>query len=440
MPETLIRCTAALTGLAAAAGASLAMIASAPALAQDAGALFAQGQRYLEIDNRIDGRIALRSACELDHIEACKAYGDDLNVSTFFGDSEAVQDRFWAYGRACDLGDGEGCMKLANAQAPDGMFGGRRTPENWAGGAAAYRRACDEHAIAEACFRLDEVLGHHANPNRNAMAGRTYRDRACELGLQAACNVSANERAAVNVRAREEAAIEEHERLYGPTDSRVPVGQAFYDVLEQILRSDGRTTWSEAKITALRRHILADGVVDSEERGLIVEMTFPRLRVFNIYPSSQPDPFSGDYLSSTPVSAEALRSSLLALLDHTSADLSWDEADRPGTMRRLFDATLRSPGLEAQARAVIAEQVARLAAASTVENAYGPLRGFISESMGVVNTYEGGDNAAVRWVLHDAIVEGVDGAPLTMPRFLYNWIRPGGHTGPERPRPQQEQR
>ncbi|GGD13309.1 sel1 repeat family protein [Aquisalinus flavus] len=427
--------TARRTGILFAAAAGLAFIASAPALAQqDAEALYTQGQTLLANDNPIDGRIALRQACELDHIEACKAYGDDLNMGGFFGDTEAVRDRYWAYGRACDLGDGEACLKLGDARAPIGLFSAPRTPENWAGAAAAYRRACDEHRIAEGCTRAGAVLGDNSNPDRDAMASLTYRDRACELGSQTACDASANERAVANVRAREAAAVEEHERLYGTTDSRVPVGQAFYDVLAQILQSDGRTTWSEAKVTALRGHILADGVVDGEERDLIVEMTFPRLRVFVIYPSSQPDPFSGDSLSTTPVRDEALRSSLLALLDYTPADLSWDETDRPGTMRRLFDASLHSPELAAPAQAVIAEQVARLAAASTVENAYGPLRGFITEAMGVVNTYEGEDNAAVRGLLYDAIVEGVEGAPLTMPRFLYNWIRPGGYGGPERPR------
>ncbi|MCC5995104.1 MAG: hypothetical protein JJU18_01875 [Oceanicaulis sp.] len=433
-------CAAALrTGALSAALAAIALMAAPPALAQDADALFAQGQRYLEIDNRIDGRIALRSACELDHIEACKAYGDDLNVSTFFGDSEAVQDRFWAYGRACDLGDGEGCMKLGNAQAPDGMFGGRRTPENWAGGAAAYRRACDEHAIAEACFRLDEVLGHHANPNRNAMAGRTYRDRACELGLQAACNVSANERAAVNVRAREEAAIEEHERLYGPTDSRVPVGQAFYDVLEQILRSDGRTTWSEAKVTALRRHILADGAVDSEERGLIAELTYPRLRVFNIYPSSQPDPFSGVYLATSPVSGEALRSSLLALLDHTPMNVRWDDADRQGSLRRLAEASLAEPGMTDSVRDQIADHARLAAEASTLENSYGPIRLLISDMLSTANAMQsdgGVDDAgysAVRQLFHDAIAQGVEGAPVAIPGFLYSWLRPSLAAAPASP-------
>lgn len=286
------------------------VLTAAPARAQDADALFAQGQRLLEEADALfaqseisqsnwtrgEARTALRAACELDHIEACKAYAQSRGGAAFLGDQMSMDERNWGYGRACDLGDGEGCLELGDARAPIGMFPARRTPENWTAAEAAYRRACDDHQIAEGCERLAEVLSHESNPNHAAQA--------------------------------------------------VP----------------------------------------------------------------------------SPASAP-----------------TWDETDRPGTMRRLFEASLRSTQLEAQARGVIAEQVARLAAASTVENGYGPLRGFITESMGVINTYEGEDNAAMRGLLYDAIVQGVEGAPVSTPRFLYNWIRPGGHAGPERPRPPQEQ-
>ncbi|KAA5805346.1 hypothetical protein F1654_05040 [Alkalicaulis satelles] len=410
--------------------AAMAFMAAAPALAQDADALFAQGQRYLANDNRIDARAALRQACELDHAQACKAYGDELNVGSFFGDAQLVEARYWAYGRACDLGDGEGCMKLGNARTPLGLFGAPRTPENWAGSAAAFRRACDAHQIAEGCARADEILGHGSNPHRDAQAGLTYRDRACELGSQAACHVSANERAAANVRAREAAAIEEHERLYGPASGRVAVDQAFYDVLEQILRSDGRTTWSQDKVTALRRHVLADGAVDDQERSLIVEMTVPRVRVFTIYPSSQPDPFSGQNLTTSTVSGEALRSALLALLDHTPSDLDWDDDDRQGSLRRIAAASLETPDLAGGMKDRIADQVRPLAGASTVTNGYGPMRALIADMLSAANAMqadgsvdEAGYNA-VRQLFHDAIEDGVEGAPEGIPRFLYNWLRP----------------
>ncbi|MBI1263922.1 MAG: hypothetical protein GC187_04225 [Alphaproteobacteria bacterium] len=286
-------------------------LTAAPALAEDADALFAQGQRLLEEANALfaqselsqsnwtggEARTALRAACELDHIEACKVYGQSMRGAAFLGDQRSMNEQYWGYGHACDLGDGQACLELGDARAPIGMFPARSTPENWTAAEAAYRRACDEHQIAEGCERLAEVLSHESNPNHAAQA------------------------------------------------------------------------------------------------------------------------------APSPASA-----------------LTWDEADRPGTMRRLFDASLRSPELEPQARGLIAEEVARLAAASTVENGYGPLRGFITESMGLVNSYEGDENDAARGLLHDSIVQGTEGAPVAMPRFLYNWIRPGGHTGPDRPRPQQQQR
>lgn len=433
-------CAAALrTGALSAALAAIALMAAPPALAQDADALYAQGQRHLANQNRDEARRVLRQACELNHIEACKSFGAQARLGAFFGDTQAAEAQYWAFGRACDLGDGDGCFRLGEARNPADLFGARRTPENWTASVAAYRRACDEHRIVDGCAKAGELLGHNSNPDRDALAGLTYRDRACELGLQAACNVAASERAAANVRAREAAAIEEHERLYGPTDGRVPVGQAFYDVLEQILRSDGRTTWSEAKVTALRRHILADGAVDSEERGLIAELTFPRVRVFNIYPSSQPDPFSGVYLATSPVSGEALRSSLLALLDHTPMNVRWDDADRQGSLRRLAEASLAEPGMTDSVRDQIADHARLAAEASTLENSYGPIRLLISDMLSTANAMQsdgGVDDAgysAVRQLFHDAIAQGVEGAPVAIPGFLYSWLRPSLAAAPASP-------
>jgi len=418
------------TGALSAALAGFCLMAPPPALAQDAEALYAQGQRHLTNQNRDEALRVLRQACELNHIEACKTFGIQTRMGVFFGDTQAAEAQYWAFGRACDLGDGDGCFRLGEARNPADLFGAPRTPENWTASVAAYRRACDEHRIVDGCAKAGELLGHNSNPDRDPLAGLTYRDRACELGLQAACNVAANERAAANVRAREAAAIEEHERLVGPTDGRVPVGQAFYDVLEQILRSDGRSTWSEAKVTALRRHILADGSVDSEERRLIAELTFPRVRVFNIHPSSQPDPFSGDYLATTPVSREALRSSLLALLDQTPVNLKWDDADPQGSLRRLAEASLAAPEMADSVKDQIAAQARHAAEASTVANSYGPIRLLISDMLSAANTMQSDGSvddagySAARQLFHDAVDQGVEGAPVAIPRFLYNWLRP----------------
>lgn len=214
----------------------------------------------------------------------------------------------------------------------------------------------------------------------------------------------------------------EHERLYGPTDSRVAAGPELFAALERIWGSDSPRAWTEAKVEALGQFIIQDGEVDAAECDLIAEMTYPFVRVFVVYPDSQVDPFAGAYLTAATTTNDLLRTPLLSLL--SAGDLSWKPEDRTGSLRSLFQAALQSPLGAMLAKTLIRQEVARLAADSTVENRYGPLRGFIQEAMGVLNTFEGADNSALRAVLHEAVEQGVEGAPVEQPRFLYNWIRP----------------
>ncbi|MBI1263919.1 MAG: hypothetical protein GC187_04210 [Alphaproteobacteria bacterium] len=183
---------------ALAAALSAGVLIAAPAFSQDAEVLFAQGERLLAEANELssarsdadkarrdqlrgEAQTVLRQACELEHIEACKSYGRSLGVASFF-DEDVYPERLWALGRACERDDGEGCLMLGRAQAPIGMFGAPKTPENWAGATAALTRACDGHEIAEACARLSQVLGAGDNPNRDSQGSLAYRTRACALG------------------------------------------------------------------------------------------------------------------------------------------------------------------------------------------------------------------------------------------------------------------
>jgi hypothetical protein len=281
---------------------------------------------------------------------------------------------------------------------------------------------------------------------QNTAGAEAALTNACSLGEQSACNAGAVRPLPTPmppITSAPDARRAEHERRFGPMDGRVAADAALFAAVEQLWRSDGSRTWTEAKVDTLSRHIVEDGRVDTAERDLLIEVTYPFIRVVLIYPEGQADPLTGRNLSLVTTTNSLLRAPLLALLDLPDlAALSWATADRTATLRKVFDAgrgdsTAPSAML---ARNVIAPEVARFAAASTVEAGYQPFRGFITEAMGVLNTYEGEDSAALRGLLYDAIVQGVEGAPVPMPRFLYSWIRPGGYAGPERPSPTQEQR
>nr|GGH95673.1 hypothetical protein GCM10011355_12770 [Aquisalinus luteolus] len=414
-------------------------LASMPdAAAEDADALYAEAQIKAGTD---EAKFLLKKACELDHVEACKAYASEMNVAIFFGDDLSTQEQFWAYGRACDLGDGEACVLLGNARTPIGMFGADRNPENWAGAVAAYKRACEEHEIAEACAKLSDVLSHGSNPERDASAGRAYRQRACEMGYETSCGSSTSAPSGsgnASTPAEPATTTSRSARMPEPqTPTRAYVDEALMDQLLKLYDSDwGSLILStKADFDVVSAGIIADNQVSDEEYDLIQEIMYRYDR-----PGASTDPIRLRWTGTEDAVRNEGRlmnifvhrtfrqnvrfEELQALLDFEPVDLAWNDADRPGTLRQLFETSLQSPAMAETVKPVISAEVAKLAAASTVENAYKPFRGLVMDGMNVINEFEGDDNAALRTLFHDAIEDGVAGSPVTIPRFLYNWIDP----------------
>jgi hypothetical protein len=251
---------------------------AAPAHGQDADALYAQGQRLLEEADALsarseisqsnwtrgEARTALRQACELEHIEACKAYAQSRSAAAFLGDQRSMDEQYWGYGRACDLGDAEGCLELGDARSPIGLFAAPRTPENWAAAAAAYRRACEEHATPDGCFRLADLLGHNANPNHDAQARRIYGERACAMGFQPACDMLASAR------------MDESGAQGAPTLDPLLCAQALYLVSTDGPQHVARAT-AEAR-AAVQAHIAAHGGDQLQLENQVVAAARTRLQ------------------------------------------------------------------------------------------------------------------------------------------------------------------
>ena len=154
-----------------------------PVFAKDADELY-QKTKGLSPEN---AELLWERACELRHVQACKDYGGTLKANAFFGDASANDRQYWAYGQACDAGDAESCLLQGDAVTPLGMFGAKRTPENYARAGEAYGRACDEHDIAEACQKAGAMYFNNGNPGYDGGLGLKYKKRACKLGLEAAC-------------------------------------------------------------------------------------------------------------------------------------------------------------------------------------------------------------------------------------------------------------
>lgn len=412
------------------AGLTLAAVTFQSASAQDADALYAQSQRHKGTDQE---KILLKQACELNHIQACKDYAGTQKAGAFFGASLSYEELFWALGRACDLNDGEACLSLGDSQTPIGMFGAPRTPENWAGASAAYKRACDAHGIAGACFKLSNLLAHYSNPAHDAIEARSYRDRACSLDSVNFCGSPAPQPAAPAAPTFRSASVPEPQ-----TPTRAYVEPAFLEKLSSLRQSNTgimRLT-NMGEFSAISSAILADNRVSPEEADFLDEILYRYDR-----PGASSDPIRFRWVGTeTPAQIDGhfvimyvrpeLRQTvgfelIKGIREFQPANLFWDEADRPGSLQRLFESSLKSPGTANKVKSMISAEVAKLASTSTVENGYAPFRGMVLDGMNVINKFEGDDNAALRTLFHNAIEDGIAGAPITIPRFLFNWIDPG---------------
>jgi hypothetical protein len=135
-------------------------------------------------------------ACNRNHAPACVTLGRahllGAGVGMFFGGQ--VPDAIAAFTRACNLGSGEGCFGLGDYHDPTGLFGNTRTPENWRGAALGFRRACNEHQMAEACDRYHRVMVASGNTERAAVLA--YREARCtEQMEESSCEIVEIERA-----------------------------------------------------------------------------------------------------------------------------------------------------------------------------------------------------------------------------------------------------
>lgn len=121
---------------------------------------------------------ALHSACRLGLAQACIRYRDAQGMSSFFGAADAIREEGFALGRACDLGDGEGCIELGLHHDPTNMIA---SAKDFPAAIAAYRRACDVHVLAEGCDRASGLLRSDRNPKPDLVQANAYQTKAQKL-------------------------------------------------------------------------------------------------------------------------------------------------------------------------------------------------------------------------------------------------------------------
>ncbi|WP_373490601.1 tetratricopeptide repeat protein [Parasphingorhabdus sp.] len=363
-------------------------------------------------------------ACDKNHAPACMALGKNWGASSFFGSTVAAEEAIKAYRRACDLGNGEGCIQLGNAQTPIGLFAPPRAVQDWDGAAAAYRKGCDQYRIAKSCQSLGLLLGHSNNPKPDSAGRATYIKRACDLGRTESC-VSVQ---AASGRTQVEAANQEHARKHGASNGLAQVEPSLLALLmERKAANGGSSVLKAADIPYLQRHLLADGRIDANERDLLVELTHPDIRAIRIHLVGATDPWKGEGTTLASLNSQNSKA-LRPLLEFKAMDLTWDEADRKATLMRIVPASLLSSEMDDLIEGIIAERVKADAGASTVQNGFAPFRSLISdmhsavqalEKDGTINS-EAGSN--VRKMFYDATNRGIEESGVKIPHFLYRWM------------------
>lgn len=112
-----------------------------------------------------------RHDCEQGVATQCTTLGERRQRRT------KVEDAVALYRRGCELGDVEGCYRLASM-----LEFGVGTTEDRAGARSLYAQACDAD-IGNACLRLAQVLRADGDQTQSTLLYR----RACDLGVVAAC-------------------------------------------------------------------------------------------------------------------------------------------------------------------------------------------------------------------------------------------------------------
>ncbi|WP_146107729.1 hypothetical protein [Porphyrobacter sp. HT-58-2] len=121
---------------------------------------------------------ALHSACRLGLAQACIRYREAQGMSSFFGAADAIREEGFALARACDLGDGEGCVMLGKHHDPAEMLA---SAKDFPAAIAAYRRACDTHSLADACAKASDLLRSDRNPKPDLAQANAYLIKAQKL-------------------------------------------------------------------------------------------------------------------------------------------------------------------------------------------------------------------------------------------------------------------
>lgn len=183
-------------------------------------------------------------------------------------------------------------------------------------------------------------------------------------------------------------------------------------------RNPGSLTERDAQEIATA--IMADKVVDDEERDLLEEMTQSQFRNITVTPAVD----TGRRVSTFPTVANAKKVLLSVLNPQLDLDAAW--ANGAGGWKDISLEFNKNPDQEARVVAYVQGKLAEQWEASNLGNGYKPIRDMIGKLYGYSNA-AGADTKTGRTILYRAMNQMDRSAADAVPDFLYNWTRPEGY-------------
>ena len=204
-----------------------------------------------------------------------------------------------------------------------------------------------------------------------------------------------------------------------PRNGRVEgMNAATFDKL-QTVRQSGSGAINADRANAVRDAVMADGVLDAQERDFLDEMTIDKTRAVNIIKagSAQP-PVTVAFATANGQAKQILRDTIFPPVDFAKA---WDGGEQGWT---IFVNEFAKGGFsESRATGFVMEKLGAAWKDSTVPNAYKPFRDTITRLHGYSAAQKGSGVKDGKQLMYKsaAMVDWQEYGGI--PDFLYNWLK-----------------
>jgi len=189
----------------------------------------------------------------------------------------------------------------------------------------------------------------------------------------------------------------------------------------QKVKNPQKMTGAEAK--DVRAAINKDGKLDASEKDLLLEITQDSNKTISIEASKTAD-FNPSNLEFSAAKADAL-----GVFETITKPVNLAKLFKGGSedFEKLIDIATNVPGGKKAVEGAVVRELATSWSSSNFSNRYAPIRTTLGETFDKVKNADPEVRDQAQNMLHDAMKRIDDHYGGSIPDFIYNWLRPGGH-------------